>query len=148
MKKLIYILTAALLLASCGDKNGGKNAELTLEEKLCTEWHSTQLPIDADIYISFAEDKTFELYQQIGEGAYRLYRGTWNLEDNLLTGRYNDGEDWAAAYTIFMNDKSLTLTSQNDAAEESQYVMESIPEDVRNGCETVVKSQSTDSPAL
>lgn len=148
MKKLIYILTAALLLASCGDKNGGKNAELTLEEKLCTEWHSTQLPIDADIYISFAEDKTFELFQQIGEGAYRLYQGIWNLEENLLTGKYNDGEAWAASYTVAINDKSLMMTSQNDAAEESLFVMASIPEDVRNGCETVVKSQSTDSPAL
>lgn len=148
MKKLLYILTAALLLASCGEKNGGKNAGLTLEEKLCTEWHSTQLPIDADIYISFAEDKTFELFQQIGEGAYRLYRGIWNLEENLLTGKYNDGEAWAASYTVAINDKSLVMTSQNDAAEESQFVIASIPEDVRNGCETVVKSQSTDSPAL
>lgn len=148
MKKLLYILTAALLLASCGEKNGGQNAGLTLEEKLCTEWHSTQLPIDADIYISFAKDKTFELFQQIGEGAYRLYRGIWNLEENLLTGKYNDGEAWAASYIVAINDKSLVMTSQNDAAEESQFVLASIPEDVRNGCETVVKSQSTDSPAL
>ncbi len=139
MKRILYILTAALLIASCGEKNGGKT-ELTLEQKLCAEWHSIFLPVDGDIYISFASDKTFELYQQIGEGAHRLYRGTWNLEENLLTGKYNDGEEWAAAYNIMINDKQLTMTSVNDAAEESVFALEEIPEEVVQTCEVIVKS--------
>ncbi len=139
MKRILYILTAALLIASCGEKNGGKT-ELTLEQKLCAEWHSTFLPVDGDIYISFASDKTFELYQQIGEGAHRLYRGTWNLEENLLTGKYNDGEEWAAAYNITINDKQLTMTSVNDAAEESVFALKEIPEEVVQTCEVIVKS--------
>jgi len=139
MKRILYILAALLLLASCGEKNGSKT-ELTLEQKLCTEWHSTSLPVDGDIYISFSEDRTFELYQQIGQGAHRLYRGTWSLEENLLTGKYNDGEGWAAAYTITINDKQLTMTSVNDAAEESVFVQEDIPEEVVQTCEIVVKS--------
>lgn len=139
MKRILYISCALLLIASCGEKNGGKT-ELTLEQKLCTEWHSIFLPVDGDIYISFDDDKTFELYQQIGEGAHRLYRGTWNLEENLLTGKYNDGEEWAAAYTITINDKQLTMTSVNDAAEESVFAREDIPEEVVQTCEIVVKS--------
>ncbi|MBQ7898325.1 MAG: lipocalin family protein [Bacteroidales bacterium] len=139
MKRILYILAALLLLVSCGEKNGGKT-ELTLEQKLCTEWHSTFLPVDGDIYISFREDKTFELYQQIGQGAHRLYRGTWNLEETLLTGKYNDGEAWAAAYEIIINDKQLTMTSVNDAAEESVFAREDIPQEVIQTCETVVKS--------
>lgn len=139
MKRILYILAALLLLASCGEKNGSKT-ELTLEQKLCTEWHSTSLPVDGDIYISFSEDRTFELYQQIGQGAHRLYRGTWSLEENLLTGKYNDGEGWAAAYTITINDKQLTMTSVNDAAEESVFGREDIPEEVVQTCEIVVKS--------
>jgi hypothetical protein len=138
MKKLLYILTAVAILASCGEKPG--TGKQTLEQKICTEWHSTQLPVNGDIYIDFNEDKTFELYQQIGEGAYRLYRGTWNLERDLLTGRYNDGEDWASAYTVVVADKTLTLTSSNDAAEVSTYEKASIPTQVKQTCETVVKS--------
>lgn len=139
MKKTLLIICTLILLASCGEKNGGKT-ELTLEQKLCTEWHSTSLPVDGDIYISFSEDKTFELYQQIGEGAHRLYRGTWNLEETLLTGKYNDGEAWAAAYEIIINDKQLTMTSVNDAAEESMFARKDIPQEVIQTCETVVKS--------
>ena len=137
MKKLLYILTAIVVLASCG-KNGDDN--LTLEQKVCAEWHSTQLPISGDIYIDFNGDKTFELYQQIGEGAYRLYRGTWNLEGDLLTGRYNDGEDWACSYTVALEGNKLTLTSSNSAGEVSVYEKSSIPASVKESCETVVKS--------
>ena len=139
MKKTLLIISTLILLASCGEKNGGKT-EPTLEQKLCTEWHSTFLPVDGDIYVSFNDNKTFELYQQIGEGAHRLYRGTWNLEENLLTGKYNDGEEWAAAYTITINDKQLTMTSVNDAAEESVFAKEDIPEEVVQTCEIIVKS--------
>ena len=128
-----------MLMVSCGEK-GGKQPELTLEQKLCTEWHSTTLSLDADIYLSFEENNTFELYQKIVEGAYRLYRGTWNLEEDILTGKYNDGEDWAAAYQISIEGEALTMTSKNDAAEVSVYKKAEIPSNVKEGSETIVKS--------
>lgn len=140
MKKILYILSALILMVSCGEK-GGKQPELTLEQKLCTEWHSTTLSLGgADIYLSFEENNTFELYQKIVEGAYRLYRGTWNLEEDLLTGKYNDGEDWAAAYQISIDGKTLTMTSQNDASEVSVYEKKEIPATVKESSETIVKS--------
>lgn len=126
-------------MTACG-RNGGDKTELTLEQKLTGEWHSATLPLDADIYMNFEEGKTFELYQQIGEGAYRLYRGTWNLEEDLLTGRYNDGEDWAAGYRIAIEGDVLTLTSVNDAAEVSTFAKAEIPAEVKETCETIVKS--------
>lgn len=126
-------------MTACG-RNGGDKTELTLEQKLTGEWHSATLPLDADIYMNFEEGKTFELYQQIGEGAYRLYRGTWNLEEDLLTGRYNDGEDWAAGYRIAIEEDVLTLTSVNDAAEVSTFAKAEIPAEVKETCETIVKS--------
>ena len=137
MKRILYILTALMILVSCGKEKTG----LTLEQKLYGDWHSTSLPIDGEIYISFSEDNTFELYQQIGEGAHRLYRGTWALEENLLTGKYNDGEDWAAAYNLAIADNVLTMTSNNDAAEVSVYEKAEIPADVKETCEIVVRSK-------
>ena len=136
---LLLLVFAVLSFSACGKKPDNKT-ELTLEQQLCGEWHSTTLAVDADIYLSFAENKTFEMYQQITEGAHRLYRGTWNLEETLLTGKYNDGEDWAAAYDIAIEGETLTLTSVNDAAEKSVYKKTAIPEEVKNGCAVVVKS--------
>ena len=130
-----------MLLASCG-KNGEDNKpELTLEQQLFGQWHSVSNALEADLYIDFQEGKTFELYQQIGEGAHRLYRGTWNLEGTLLTGKYNDGEDWAAAYQVEMREKQLVLTSNNDAAEKSTYEKAEIPAEVKETCEVIVKSK-------
>lgn len=140
MKRIFAVFFAMVLLASCG-KNGEDNKpELTLEQQIIGQWHSVSNALEADLYIDFQEGKTFELYQQIGEGAHRLYRGTWNLEGTLLTGKYNDGEDWAAAYQVEMREKQLVLTSNNDAAEKSTFEMAEIPAEVKDRCETVVKS--------
>lgn len=138
------------MVISCGDRNKGTGtAELTLGQKLYGEWHSTRLEIKADIYLSFTEDGRFELYQQIGEGAHRLYRGTWNLEEDLLTGRYNDSEDWASAYRIAIEDKTLTMTSANGAAEVSVFARKQIPEEVKQGCVVEVKSyEASGAPLL
>ena len=141
MKRLIYIFSALVLLASCGKNEENKKPELTLEQQLVGQWHSVSNSLEADLYIDFQEGKTFELYQQIGEGAHRLYRGTWNLEGTLLTGKYNDGEDWAAAYQVEMREKQLVLTSSNDTAEKSTYEKAEIPAEVKETCEVIVKSR-------
>ena len=137
MKKLLYILTALLILAGCG-KN--KESKLTLEEKILGQWHGTSLSVSGDVYLQFDAAKRFEMYQKIGSGAYRLYRGTWNLENDILSGKYNDGEDWAAAYNVVIDGTSLTLTSVNDAAEVTKYSACTIPVEVMQGSEVVVKS--------
>ena len=126
-----------MLLASCGRDKG---KEKTTADYLYGEWHSTSISVSGDVYLSFTDDMKFEMFQKVGEGAYRLYRGTWKIEEDVLTGKYNDGEDWAAAYRITVDDRSLTMTSINDAAENSTYTKAEIPESVRNGSETIVKS--------
>lgn len=141
MKKILYILSALLILASCNKDKGGDKTELTAEN-LYGDWRSTSLPITGEIYICFLEDSTFELYQQIGEGSHRLYQGTWALEGSLLTGKYNDGEDWAAAYNVAIADNVLTMTSNNDAAEVSVYEKSEVPAEVKDNCITVVKSST------
>ncbi len=141
MKKLLYIFSALVILASCGKNSDDNKPEQTLEQQIIGQWHSVSNSLEADLYIDFQEGKTFELYQQIGEGAHRLYRGTWNLEGTLLTGKYNDGEDWAAAYQVEMKEKQLVLTSNNDTAEKSTYEKAEIPAEVKETCEVIVKSK-------
>lgn len=137
MKKIIYIIAAMILTAACSDKGedqqGGGASEPTLKELICGEWHSTSLAIsDSDIYLSLTKDCSFALYQKIGEGGYRLFNGIWNIEGTLLTGRYNDGEDWGSSYNVVLKDETLTLTSDNDAAEVSTFIRCTIPEDVKD----------------
>lgn len=148
MKKTIYIIAAVLLMISCGEKGGtqqgGGETLPTLKELVCGEWHSTTLPTaGTEIYMSLAEDGAFELYQKVGEGGYRLYRGTWNLEGTLLTGKYNDGEDWASSYNIAVSGTKMTLVSNNDAAETSTFEKCSIPEDVKDTPHVEVKGSAT-----
>ena len=139
MKRLLYILSAILVISGCGKTDG--NDKPDLKSQLCGDWQSTTLSVSGKVYLSFNGAGTFEMYQMIGEGAYRLYRGTWNLEEDILTGKYNDGENWAASYSVAIDNKMLTLTSKNDAGEVSKYSSCTVPEEVKNGCEVVVKSE-------
>ena len=164
MKKILYMIIAAFVLAACGNGNidpdtppktdppaekpEDKPAE-KIADKIIGSWHSTSIAIDGDIYLSFTNDGKMELYQKIGDGAYRLYRGTWTIDENnaVLSGKYNDGTDWASSYKIVMNGNNMTLTSANDAKEESKYAKADIPAEVKESSVVVVKSV-TDAPVL
>lgn len=155
MKKLLYIAIAFLSVIGCKDPNTGQPGpelepgpdgplppvEETLASKIAGEWHCVVSDIDADIYLSLVSDATFELYQKIGEGGHRLYRGTWTLDEDIarLSGKYNDGNSWASSYDVAVSEdkNSMTLTS---ADEELTYRRESIPSEVKDGCTVVVRS--------
>jgi hypothetical protein len=135
MKKLLYILAAALLMAACGK-------ETPVEQGICGEWHSTSLSAEGEIYMSLTEDNKFELYQQIGEGRHRLYRGTYSFENDILTGKYNDGENWAYSYQVVLSGNTMTLTTLDESAQVSVFQREAIPAEVKDGSVTVVKSKA------
>ena len=138
------MICTVLLIAGCGNKEEKKN----LDELLIGEWHSTSLSISdaytyaGEVYIGFNADKTFDLYQKIGEGAFRLYRGSWNIDGDVLAGKYNDGEEWGTRYQISIDGKTLTMKySIHDSEVTSVYTSAVIPSEVKIGCEVVVKSE-------
>lgn len=165
MKKLLYTAIAFLSIMGCkGPNTEGPGpgpeptppappVEETLASKITGEWHCTVSDIDADIYLSLSSDSTFELYQKVGEGAHRLYRGTWTLDEDAarLSGKYNDGNAWASSYDVAVSEdkNSMTLTSADTSTDEEQtYRRESIPSDVKEGCVVEVRSAETVSPVL
>ena len=137
MKKLLYILAATLLMVAC-NKEGGD--DLSQENSITGQWHSTSFATDGEIYLSLTEDNKFELYQQIGEGRHRLYRGAYSFENDILTGKYNDGEDWAYSYQVVLSGNNMTLTTLDESAQVSVFQRETIPAEVRDGSIVVVKS--------
>lgn len=84
-----------------------------------------------DIYVTFNEDNSFQLYQKIGQGRYTAYTGTWSLLETTLDGKYSDGTPWGSSYQVSQNDDRTTLTLSS-AGEDYSYVKGQIPADIEN----------------
>ena len=82
-----------------------------------------------DVYLSFAEEGTFELYQMIGQGRFRKFSGSWAYEEGLLTGTYKSGKAWGSSYEVSVDGETLTLTA-SVSGEVDSYKKASIPESV------------------
>ena len=143
MKKILYILAAAIcLLTSC-------EKELKFPEKLYGDWycHSTSLTsTDVHVYVTFNGD-TFVLYQKIGDGAYRVYNGTYTLTPGtagdgsyILAGKYNDGTPWGAEYVVESSSNDIMTLTAEGVTETYTRVTGGIPEEVKGSAGTVVKS--------
>ena len=162
MKKIIYIAIALFVSAACTEKPGPVTPDVpdtptvteeTLAQKIAGEWHCTVSEYDADIYLSLLSDKTFELYQKVGEGAHRLYKGTWAIDEvtKTLSGKYNDGASWGSSYetTVSEDKNSMTLSPKEAASKEDQvYKRCTIPADVKRNCVIEVKSDGSAVPVL
>ena len=136
MKRIICFAILGLLTFT------GCKKEPSLAELLCGEWRGSELAADAGIYVGFAADGTFELYQKLESEGFELRRGRWTLAGDLLSGTYNDGEPWAASYKASVNGDKLTLVSQEEGSETGIYSKCTIPDGIRTGCTVVVKSRS------
>ena len=136
--KRLYMIAALLLLcfvtAGCPDKP---------EEEVINvvgEWHLSQITTKAtiggqtvDIYVAFNEDKSFELYQMLGTGRYRMFTGTWSLLEKVLSGSYTGGAQWASDYNVVMNEDKTTMTLTTlDGSETSTYQKQAIPADIKD----------------
>lgn len=115
------------------------------------EWHYAT--DECDIYISFTSEGSFELFQRLGEGRYRLYNGSWRLKEETLSGEYNDGNPWGSSYKVsFEGSDKMTLTANNGSKEAITYTRKSIPEEVLNNstCEvrSIVEEPGNETPFL
>ena len=111
------------MIAGC-NKDGGKS----LDQAILGEWHSTSISVNGDIYLSFSEDKTYELYQKIGEGRYRKYEGTYTVTGSVVSGKYSDGEKWGSDYEASFEGEKLILTAQNGSSEVCTYEKKALPD--------------------
>ncbi|MGM9744749.1 MAG: lipocalin family protein [Candidatus Cryptobacteroides sp.] len=127
---LVALLSAFVLSTlSC-------SKEANLRESLPGEWHYSDAA--SDVYIAFSADGHYELFQKIGEGRYREYRGEWTLKKNILSGNYGEGIAWGSSYRVEIDGDNLLLSATNGSGEKTVYRRESVPASVRESAETAV----------
>lgn len=142
MKRILYIFIAAaalILTASCQ-----KEAD-RLADSLVGDWHYTaeESGVKEDVWISFAADGTFTMYQRIGEGAYWLSSGEYALDPQtkVLSGVYTDRYPWKYTYRIDVSSTSLVMTAVELEAYSVTYARETIPSDVAAMALPLTKSE-------
>jgi uncharacterized protein (TIGR03066 family) len=132
MKKLLIMLAALTLICVTGCKK--ENKKVDYKSAIVGQWHCAPADMDADIYVEFEKEGNFSLYQQVGEGRYRKYTGSWTCEGNTLSGVYTDGTPWGSSYQMELNADTLTMTALNGSNEVMTYVKQSIPDEVLEDC--------------
>ena len=143
MKKFLYIFAfvSAILLASSCQKGGEQ-----IVDELVGDWHCTtqESGVQTDVYLGFAADGTFRMYQKIGDGPYWSSTGeyTMDAESKVLSGVYSDRYPWKYSYRISVNGRSLTMTAVELDTYVVRYERTSIPEAVLEKSVPLTKSES------
>lgn len=151
------MISLLLVFAGCKEKSEPQFPPVVeqevLAEKVAGEWHCTITGLNADIYLSLTQDMEFELYQKIGDGMHRLYKGTWSMDESAgtLSGIYSDGSPWGSSYkTIVSEDLNSMTLIPDKASEKEEHVYQrcTIPEEIKENSIPVVKSETSGHPVL
>ena len=135
---LIFATVVALGLASCSKTDANL-------EKISGEWYwnSTEAGVDMEVYVAFHTDATFDLYQKLGEGAFRHYTGTYSFDGENLKGVYSDRTAWSYDYIATVSGDNLTMKYVGTDVTIT-YVRKTIPFTVRHHHTTPLKSMADD----
>ena len=119
-------VAAVLAFASC------VKSEDAVVKELAGDWYYETVEADTpvQVYVSFAKDMTFELYQKVGDGAFRKYTGTYTFDGTLLDGVYSDKAPWKEAKSVTIDGDSLTAVGVK-TGETITYVRKLVPATVR-----------------
>ena len=128
-------VAAVLAFASC------VKSEDAVVKELAGDWYYETVEADTpvQVYVSFAKDMTFELYQKVGEGAFRKYSGIYTFDGTLLDGVYSDKAPWKEAKTVTIDGDSLTAVGVK-TGETITYVRKLVPATVRYHYSDALKS--------
>lgn len=144
MKRIKYlwiVLVALFATTGCGgssdeDSTPDPNQPSSATHSVTGEWRLVSWGelSTADIYVSFAENGTFELYQRLYTPEYRYLHGTYKYAKSVLDGVYSDAVAWGSAYRVSFNTKGtqMTLTSELDKDDVSVFTRATIPDEIRS----------------
>ena len=140
INKILVALAAVIFVVGCQGK------EQAIVNQVVGEWHyqGTDSDVQEDIWISFGEDMTFELYQKLDGNQFELKKGKWSLDGDILSGIYDDQVPWSTTYKVSVVGNKLTMIAQDGTDETNVYAKTTIPDGVKENCTTTVKSASTE----
>ena len=124
------VVLSLVLMTACKNKdnNRGDKAAVVGEWALVS-WNE-ETP-EFNVYISFAADGSFAIYQQVWSLDYELFTGTFTISGDTLKGAYADGSKWASEYKFAKSDNTLTLVDSTKGSEvTSVYEKCTIPEEI------------------
>lgn len=136
IKTILFSLAAMFALAGCGETTKTETPDVS-GGSIVGEWHLVSWSsLDAaDIYLSFDNDGSFDIYQRLYKPTYSHYEGTYRISGDTLSGTYSDGTAWSnASYVIGFSDNGnrLTLTGTT-AGDTAVYAKEPIPSYILSG---------------
>lgn len=133
----------ALSVVFCSVSCGGGDKGPQVAEKIVAEWHLVSMSGVSSVpqvYVNFAQDLTFELYQKVGEGRYRKYDGIYTVTGNVVAGKYSDNKSWGSEYDASFEGENLVLTAKNGSAEVCTYEKKALSETDKADAILVTKS--------
>ena len=130
MKRIICVVLAILAITGCGKKKI-KALDISGDWKLVSIESKARIGNEEiDVYLRFDKEGTFEMYQMLGTGRYRQFKGSWQLTESILSGTYADGSAWGSSYEVTLDEgKTLTLASTS-GNEVDVYQSSTIPNEV------------------
>ena len=140
VNKILFAAAAILALASC------VKSEEALVKKLAGDWYyeTVESDVPVQVYVSFANDMTFQLFQKVGDGAFRRYTGTYTFDGTVLDGVYSDKSTWKEAKIVTIDGDVLTAVGVK-TGETITYVRKLVPATVRYHYTDAVKSMALES---
>lgn len=140
VNKILFAAAAILALASC------VKSEEALVKKLYGDWYyeTVESDVPVQVYVSFANDMTFQLFQKVGDGAFRRYTGTYTFDGTVLDGVYSDKSTWKEAKNVTIDGDVLTAVGVK-TGETITYVRKLVPATVRYHYTDAVKSMALES---
>lgn len=133
MKRILYIFASAVMTllfsVSC------EKDENYMMEQMAGDWHysAEENGVTEDVWVSFAADGTFEMYQKIGGGAYWYSTGEFVVghKSGTVSGVYSDRYPWKYSYKVSVNGKKMVMTAVETDSYSVTYTRGSIPSEVR-----------------
>ena len=151
IKLLLIGLAAAFALTGCGDSSKD-TPEPEGDGNVVGSWHlvSWSSLQSADVYLSFSESGSFDIYQRLYKPEYVHLDGPYSYDKPTLSGRYSDNTPWgSASYRVSFNadETRMTLTSTSSTSDVSVFVKAEIPSEIISGAlESTPQSRAEDMP--
>ena len=133
MKSLKIFSLMMLMLVAITGCSKEKSPVVSGDNAVVGQWVLTSWNEEApefNVYLSFENDGTFAIYQQVWSLDYECFKGTYQLEGSILTGKYADNSIWASGYKVETTDNTLVLYSQEDQSVKSVYEKCEIPTEI------------------